>query len=110
MALKRFVATVSTANTEETIHISSTSPYGVETGYELAVVGTRLSGGTNGGDLSLLLYRNNTKVSEIKFSLAANDVVMIDSKDFYEAGDVLKIEGSAAGLSVELSADYSATA
>ena len=105
MALKHYIATTSAADTRYTL-------VEVASSYELAVVSTRLSGGANGGDLDLEVWRGagETPVVTIKFSLAANDVVVIDTKDFYEAGDTVKIKGSAAGITVEMSGDYSATA
>ena len=106
MALKHYIATTAAADTRYTLAE-------VATGYELAVVSTRLSGGTNGGDLDLEVWRGSgatDPVVTLKFSLAANDVVVIDTKDFYEAGDTVKIKGSATGMTVEMSGDYSLTA
>lgn len=105
MALKHYIATTAAADTRYTL-------IEVATGYELAVVSTRISGGTNGGDLDIEVWRGAgaSPVVTIKFSLAANDVVVVDTKDFYEAGDTVKIKGSATGMTVEMSGDYSATA
>ena len=109
MALKHYIATT-VANAETDIPISSESSHEVEMDYELAIVTMRISGGANGGDLYFRVYRNEsstwTKKAELPFSIAAEEVVVIDSKDFYEAGDVLRIAGDP-GITVELSADYS---
>ena len=105
MALKHYIATTAAADTRYTL-------VEVATEYELAVVSTRISGGTNGGDIEIEVWRGSGSdpVVTIKFSIAVNDVVVIDTKDFYEAGDAVKIKGSAAGITVEMSGDYSATA
>ena len=101
--LKHYICKPNEADTE-------TSIVTVAENYELAVVSMRITGGTTGGDVNFIVYRGGNKMIDIKMSIAANDTVLIDSKDFYEAGDTLKMKASAVGMAIELSADYSPVA
>lgn len=114
MALKHLIATSASTGGDSTITVDGTTYQVfnlqvVAAGYELAVVTTRISGGENGGEVHLLTKRSGNVVADVAYSIAASDVVYIDCKEFYEAGDTVAMYATGNGVTVELFADYSAT-
>ena len=120
MALKHYMAeTVSSGGTSRTILYSSGSGIGSKTVYvsglvpqianggEMIVLGTRINGGDNGGELNMLNISSGTVRNNICFSIAANDVIYLDCKEVYTAGESLEIYGSEPGITVDVFADSS---
>ncbi len=111
MALKHYIKTSASSGGDTTITVNSTTyqVFNIQTvaaSHELAVVNIRITS-TDGGEVHLLTYRSNNVVANVAFTIAANDVVYIDGKEFYEAGDTLAMYATDAGVTVEVFADYS---
>ena len=112
MALNHYIQTSASSEGDRTITVSGITYQvfdiqEVETGYELAVVTTRITGGATGGEVHLLTYRGDTKVVDVPFTIGANEVIYINSKEFYEEGDTLAMYATEVGVTVEVFADYS---
>ena len=115
MALKHYIAKSASTGGNTTITVSSTTYQvfnlqSVASGYELAVVGTRICGGQYGGEVHILTYRSGNIVSDAAYVLDADDVILIDNKEFYEYGDTVAMYATMNGVTVEMFGDYSATA
>lgn len=113
--LKHLIKTSASSGGDTTITVDSTTYQVFElqtvaSGSSLAVFNIRITGGGNGGEVHLLTYRSSNVVADAGFSIAANDVVYLDGKEFYEAGDTLAMYATDAGVTVEVFADYSAIA
>lgn len=114
MALKHYAATTATSGgtsitvNGDTYHAITLAT--VASGYELAVCSTRINGGANGGEVYIEVVKNSSTVGTVVYSVAANDVIYIDAKEFYEAGESIRIYSLVEGICVELFADYSAVA
>ena len=112
MALNHYIQTSASSEGDRTITVGG-STYQVfdiqevDTGYELAVVTTRITGGATGGEVHLLTYRGNSVAADVPFTIGPGEVIYINSKEFYEAGDTLSMYATEVGVTVEVFADYS---
>lgn len=73
----------------------------VPSGYELAITGTRITGGDSGGEVHFIITSGVTSFY-VGYSVAAGDVLLIDQKEFYEAGEVVKVYTNDVGIGVEM--------
>ena len=113
--LKHLIKTSASSGGDTTITVDGTTYQVfylqvVASDNSLAVFNIRITGGSTGGEVHLLTYRSNNVVADAGFSISADDVVYLDGKEFYEAGDTLAMYATEAGITVEVFGDYSATA
>ena len=73
-------------------------------GTAAAVVGLRIFGGPSGGTLHIEIWQTSptAKLSDTAYTVAANDVLFIDCKEFIEYGQAMTIEGDL-GMAVSAS-------
>jgi hypothetical protein len=79
----------------------------VPAGQEAAVVTIDIQNGASAADVAVTVARSGAVVSKMLFTLAANDFITIDSKEFLQAGDILAFGASAAGVNCSVSCDLS---
>lgn len=115
MALKRYAATsVATGGTSTITYDGSTiqmvNALTVPSGSECAVVNFTLNGGANGGLAVIAVYRDSAILDQVQVSIAPGDSIFVETKEFLEAGDVLRFGASNAGVTLAVSCDVSAIA
>ena len=115
MALKRYAATSVATGGASTITFNNTTiqmvnVLTVPASNECAVVNFTLNGGASGGLVAIGIYRNSELLDQIQLSVAAGDSVFVETKEFLEAGDVLRFGASNAGVTLAVSCDVSAIA
>lgn len=116
MALAHYTATtvssgansrvIVNGSSSETVYVSEL--FTVPSGGEMLVMGTRINGGATGGELHIV---NVDSASQIKnnmvFSVEANDLISLDSKECYTAGEGLEIYATQPGITVDIFAHSS---
>ena len=115
MALKRYAATSVTSGGASTITVNGetiqmVNVFTVPSSSEGAIVNYTINGGTNGGVAVIAVYRSSSLLDKIELSIGPSDCVSVATKEFLEAGDVLRFGSDAAGLTIAVSCDVSATA
>lgn len=76
----------------------------VPSGGEMLVMGIRINGGENGGELGIV----NSQIGLVNiksnscFSVAANDMIYLDVKECYTAGESVGIYSDQPGITVDV--------
>ena len=74
----------------------------------MLVMGLRINGGDNGGELNILNLDSSSNIkSNVCFSVAAHDLIYLDSKECYTAGEKLEIWSDSADICVDVFAHSS---
>lgn len=106
MPLKRYVATITDP---QLVHIGIVTPL---SGTAVAVVGLRIHGGPEGGDVHICTWSQSggswNLETDTTYAVAANDCIMVDAREFLEHGSSMTLDGPV-GCSVEASCVVQAT-
>jgi hypothetical protein len=97
--LKNFSATL-TAETEVAILT-------VPENNEAAVLSIEVFGGDNGGVLTFTRNNGTEDVFTWKISVESGNLLVFDHRQFFEAGNILKVLSDADGIMVSVNADVS---
>lgn len=115
MALKRYAATSVASGGESTIvydgqTVQMVNVLTVPAGKDCAALNYTFNGGADGGLVVVAVYRNSAVLDQTQLSIAPGDSVFMETKEFLEAGDVLRFGASNAGVTLAVSCDVSAVA
>lgn len=112
MAFKHYSATTASTGGETItrdeveFHAFTLLP-AVPSGNVFVALSMRISGGPTGGEIHIECDRGATHLATQVYSVAANDVVLIDAKTFHEATETITIYSAQDGITVELFGDLS---
>lgn len=87
-----------------TVADATATLFTVPAGSELAVVSIQIYGGTGGGDLTLTRNDGTGDVFSATFAVGANENLILDHKQFFEASHSLKVNSATTGIGVNVNA------
>ena len=93
-------------SSSKTVYVSPLIPT-VTSGGEMLVLGTRINGGENGGEVNIINVSGGQIKTNVCFSVAAGDIIYLDNKECYTVGESLEIYSDQPDICVDVFAHSS---